>query len=180
MFPRYWNNDPEYKSESDYFWRYQVQKMFNRYLFWQFIGREGAPHEEFQDAGVSPKYSIFSLFQYEPQGIVRWLAVFTSLPFILGLFGLGYQYTRDRHGWLVVAAVFFMTGYAIMLYLNQDNPQPRERDYSYVGAFFAFALWIGLGAAAVIEWVGKKLQEGTVEALRRARRCVVAVSARAR
>ncbi|MBU1983922.1 DUF2723 domain-containing protein [bacterium] len=152
MFPRMWNNDPEYSSESDFFWRYQVNKMFNRYLLWQFVGREGAPHEEFQDAGVSPKYSLLSLFAFEPTGVLRWLATITCLPFLLGLAGFVYQYLKDKRGWLVILTLFLMTGYAIILYLNQDNPQPRERDYSYAGAFFAFALWIGIGAAAIIEW----------------------------
>ncbi|MFZ5432496.1 MAG: protein O-mannosyl-transferase family [Calditrichota bacterium] len=152
MFPRVWNNDPEYRSESDYFWRYQVNKMFNRYLLWQFVGREGAPHSEYQDAGVSPKYSLVSLFTHEPSGFWRWLGVITSVPFLLGLAGFVYQYMKDKKGWLVISLLFVMTGYAVIIYLNQDNPQPRERDYSYVGAFFAFALWIGIGAAAVIEW----------------------------
>ncbi|RPH94932.1 DUF2723 domain-containing protein [candidate division KSB1 bacterium] len=159
MFPRIWNNDPEYRSESDYFWRYQVNKMFNRYLFWQFIGRQDAPQREYQDAGVSPKYSIISLFKDEPTGGIRWLAIITCVPFILGLIGFGYQFTRDKKGWIFIAALFFMTGYAIILYLNQDNPQPRERDYSYCGAFFAFTLWIGLGAAAVMDWVAKYVKE---------------------
>jgi len=159
IMPRVWNNDPEYRSVSDFFWRYQVDKMFNRYLFWQFIGREGAPQHEFQDAGVSPKYSILSLFSDEPAGAMRFLAVITCIPFILGLLGFAYQFAKDFRGWLVVFAVFFATGYAVILYLNQDNPQPRERDYSYVGAFFAFALWIGLGAAAAIEWIGKKMKD---------------------
>lgn len=159
IFPRIWNNDPEYRSQGDYFWRYQVNKMFHRYLLWQFVGREGAPHDEYQDAGVSPKYSIFSLFQHEPQGALRWLAIITCIPLLLGFVGFIYQYMKDKKGWLVLLVVFFMTGYAIILYLNQDNPQPRERDYSYVGAFFAFALWIGIGASAVIEWAAKKFQK---------------------
>ncbi|MBI5059304.1 DUF2723 domain-containing protein [candidate division KSB1 bacterium] len=159
MFPRMWNKNPEYRSESDFFWRYQVNKMFNRYLFWQFIGREGAPQEEFQDAGVSPNYSILSAITQNPQGILRWLAILTCVPFTLGLIGIFHQFAKDKTGWLFVAALFFMTGYAVILYLNQDDPQPRERDYSYVGAFFAYALWIGIGAAAVIEWVAKRIQQ---------------------
>ncbi len=158
MFPRVWNNDPEYRSETDYFWRYQVNKMFNRYLFWQFIGREGAPNREFQDAGVQPNYSVVSFVNPDPQGVLRWLAVVLCLPFMLGLIGLVYHFTKDKTGWLFVATLFFLTGYAIILYLNQDDPQPRERDYSYVGAFFAFALWIGIGAAAVLEWVTEKVK----------------------
>ena len=158
MFPRVWNNSPEYKSETDFFWRYQVNKMFNRYLFWQFIGREGAPEREFQDAGVQPNYSLLSLISNDPQGLLRWLAVVLCFPFLLGLLGLVYQFTKDKTGWVFVATLFALTGYAVILYLNQDDPQPRERDYSYVGAFFAFALWIGIGAASVIEWVTEKIK----------------------
>jgi len=203
IFPRYWNNDPEYHNATDFFWRYQINKMFNRYLFWQFIGREGAPRNEYQDAGVSPKYSIISLLADEPTGLVRWLAVITCVPFLLGLTGflrqfgtdktsmyllaafiaacaLGavsqafllltpllmvviffYQAYKNNAGWTFIFALFFMTGYAIILYLNQDNPQPRERDYSYVGAFFAFCIWVGIGAAAVIEWVARKFKDAS-------------------
>jgi hypothetical protein len=159
VFPRVWNNDPEYKSTSDYFWRYQVNKMFNRYLFWNFIGRQGAPHDEYQDAGVSPKYTVVSLFANEPTGGLRWLGIITCVPFLLGLIGFVRQFTKDKKGWFIVATIFFMTGYAIILYLNQDDPQPRERDYSYVGAFFAFTIWVGFGAAAVIEWAAKNLKK---------------------
>lgn len=157
MFPRMWNNDPAYSSESDFFWSYQVNKMFNRYLLWQFVGREGAPDDEYQDAGVDPNYSIISHLVNRPNGALRWLAIITCLPLLLGFIGFFQQFASDKSGWLWVATLFFMTGYAIILYLNQDNPQPRERDYSYVGAFFAFALWIGLGAAAVTEWITKKM-----------------------
>jgi hypothetical protein len=158
MFPRVWNNDPEYRSETDFFWRYQVNKMFNRYLFWQFVGREGAPHEEFQDAGVQPNYSLLSFVDRDPQGLLRWLAVLLCFPLMLGLIGFVYQFARDKTGWLIVFSLFFLTGYAIIIYLNQDDPQPRERDYSYVGAFFAFALWIGIGSAAAIEWIIDKVK----------------------
>lgn len=158
MFPRVWKGNPAYSSEWDFFWDYQINKMFNRYLLWQFVGREGAPQQEFQDAGVDPKYSILSLLSSSPAGILRWLAILTCAPLLLGFWGFFHQYGRDRNGWLVVATIFFMTGYAIILYLNQDDPQPRERDYSYVGAFFAFALWIGFGAYAALEWVSKKLK----------------------
>jgi len=158
VFPRVWKGNPAYSSEWDFFWDYQVNKMFNRYLLWQFVGREGAPQQEFQDAAVAPNYSILSVLGGEPSGIVRWLAILTCLPLLLGFYGFFHQYSKDKPGWLVVAAIFFCTGYAIILYLNQDDPQPRERDYSYVGAFFAFALWIGFGAYAVLDWAAKKMQ----------------------
>lgn len=129
---RAWNNDPKYHSEWDFFWRYQIHKMYNRYLLWQFVGREGAPKSEFQDAGIQNSYIL-------------------GLPFLLGLLGLGYLFYRDKRMGLALLVLFLMTGYAIILYVNQDDPQPRERDYSYVGSFYVFAIWIGLGATAVLD-----------------------------
>lgn len=158
MFPRMWKGNPAYSSEADYFWDYQINKMFNRYLLWQFVGREGAPEREFQDAGVEPTYSLIGILAGESSGILRWLAILTCAPLLLGFAGFFHQYGKDKTGWLVVATIFFMTGYAVILYLNQDDPQPRERDYSYVGAFFAFAIWIGLGSMAVLDWVSQKLK----------------------
>ncbi|HEX7344529.1 MAG TPA: DUF2723 domain-containing protein, partial [bacterium] len=130
IFPRRWNNDPNYSSEGDFFWRYQVDYMYNRYFLWQFVGQEG----DFQGAGI--KFS-----QYY------------ALPLLLGLWGIAHHVGRDRRRAFVVFTLFFMTGYAVILYLNQDNPQPRERDYAYVGSFYAFAIWIGIGAQGLLEWV---------------------------
>ncbi len=132
IIDRAWNNDSKYSSEADFFWRYQINKMYNRYLLWQFVGREGAPEREFQDAGVQNSYIL-------------------ALPFLLGLLGIGYLFYRDKRMGLAILALFFMTGYAIILYVNQDDPQPRERDYSYVGSFYVFAIWIGIGATALFD-----------------------------
>lgn len=136
IFPRRWSNEPahqqeyaKYKSDGDFFWNYQIQHMFNRYLAWNFIGRAS----DVQDSGVD------------------W-SKFWGLPFLLGLLGLYHHFNRDPKRGVSILALFFVTGYAIVLYLNQTEPQPRERDYSYVGAFFAFAIWIGIGANAVLEY----------------------------
>jgi tetratricopeptide (TPR) repeat protein len=136
IFPRRWNNDPEYRSESDFFWRYQVDHMYNRYFLWQFVGQDG----DYQGARVD-------------------FTKFYALPFILGLFGLAHHVSRDRRRALVVLSLFFMTGYAIIMYLNQDNPQPRERDYAYTGSFYAFAVWIGIGAQGVLAYVSRWLKQ---------------------
>jgi len=86
---------------------------------------------------------------------------FYFLPLILGLIGLVYTIRKDYKSTLVIALLFFMTGLAIVLYLNQYSPQPRERDYAYAGSFYAYAIWIGLGVIALIHWlpgiVNKKL-----------------------
>ncbi len=75
------------------------------------------------------------------------------VPFLLGLMGMVWHFWRDPKRSFSVMMLFVMTGIAIVFYLNQDNPQPRERDYAYVGSFFAFALWIGLGVAALVEFI---------------------------
>jgi tetratricopeptide (TPR) repeat protein len=142
MFTRRWNNDPNYTSESDYFWRYQINYMYNRYFLWNFVGMEG----DFQGAGV--KFSEFY-----------------ALPLILGLWGVAHHALKDRRRALVVLALFFMTGLAIVIYVNQDNPQPRERDYSYVGSFYAFAIWIAIGAEGVLSWLSGLKQKANARGL---------------
>ena len=81
------------------------------------------------------------------------LILLIVLAFILGIIGMFYHAYRDEKMAFSVMSLFIMTGYAIILYLNQDDPQPRERDYSYVGSFFAFSIWIGVGTAAISEWI---------------------------
>jgi hypothetical protein len=113
-----------YKNSLDFFWNYQIKKMYIRYFNWQFIGRKGANVDPFQ----------FLL----------------PFPFLVGLYGLLVHFNKDKKKALSLAAFFLFTGLMIVLYLNQDDPQPRERDYSYVGSFFAFSVWIGIGASALI------------------------------
>jgi len=113
-----------YKNSLDFFWNYQIKKMYIRYFNWQFIGRKGANVDPFQ----------FLL----------------PFPFLVGLYGLLVHFNKDKKKALSVLVIFLFTGLMIVLYLNQDDPQPRERDYSYVGSFFAFSVWIGIGASALI------------------------------
>jgi hypothetical protein len=87
--------------------------------------------------------------------------VFYGLPLILGIIGLLWQAYRGRRGiqqFWVVFFLFFMTGIAIVLYLNQTPGQPRERDYAYVGSFYAYAIWIGMGVAGIIRFLNEKLK----------------------
>ncbi|MDP8238512.1 MAG: DUF2723 domain-containing protein [Candidatus Hatepunaea meridiana] len=92
---------------------------------------------------------------------------FYMLPFLLGMVGAVHHFFREKKGAFVVLTLFFMTGFAILLYLNQDDPQPRERDYAYVGSYFAFAIWIGIGTFALIEmiteWVGRRSSDKRVQ-----------------
>ncbi len=120
-------------------WEYQIKKMYVRYFAWQFIGTGNTIGK---DGYITETLSLRGLM---------------GLPFLIGLIGMYYHFRHDWKRGLSVLALFVMTGIAITIYLNQENPQPRERDYAYVGSFFAFAIWIGLGASALLEFVSKNI-----------------------
>ena len=134
--------------------------MYFRYFFWNFIGKQNdvQGHGDFMDgnwlSGVNfidaerlGSRDTLTQAMTENRGWNR----FFYLPLILGLIGLAFQAFRDPKGASVVGLLFLMTGLAIVVYLNQTPLQPRERDYAYVGSFYAFAMWIGLGVMALFE-----------------------------
>ncbi|GBD95131.1 hypothetical protein BMS3Abin05_02752 [bacterium BMS3Abin05] len=123
------------------FWQYQINKMFVRYFSWQFIGTGTTIGK---DGYISEIISLRGLY---------------GLPFLVGIIGAVHHFTKDWKRGLAVLFLFFMMGLAIVFYVNQENPQPRERDYSYVGSFFAFAIWIGIGAVAVMDAVSEFLKK---------------------
>ena len=135
------------KKQWEFFWDYQIRKMYNRYFLWQFAGRGASSDPGVISMGANNREDGIDLTQF---GL--------PLAFILGIIGMLYHGYRDEKMAFSVMALFIMTGYAIILYLNQDNPQPRERDYSYVGSFFAFSIWIGIGTAAISEWISNNLK----------------------
>ncbi|MBX2981335.1 MAG: DUF2723 domain-containing protein [Flavobacteriales bacterium] len=143
-----------------FFLNYQVNWMYWRYFLWNFAGRQN----DIQGHGGITEgnwYTGIKLIDSERLGDQEHLPPSMTenkgmnklylLPFILGLIGLIYQLTRDIRNWSVVMLLFFFTGLAIVLYLNQYPFQPRERDYAYVGSFYAFAFWIGLGVYAFFD-----------------------------
>ncbi|MEY3121023.1 MAG: hypothetical protein RL548_1380, partial [Bacteroidota bacterium] len=81
------------------------------------------------------------------------------LPFLLGILGFIFQYQKNKKDFIVTGLLFFFTGIAIVIYLNQQSLQPRERDYAYVGSFYAFAIWIGLGVLQIAIWLEKFLNK---------------------
>lgn len=85
------------------------------------------------------------------------------LPFVLGIVGCVFQFLRNRQDWIVTFLLFFMTGIAVVLYLNQPGNQPRERDYAYVGSFYAFAIWIGLAVVAFVKLAREKADKLTFQ-----------------
>ncbi|ALD20179.1 DUF2723 domain-containing protein [Hymenobacter sp. DG25A] len=127
-----------------FMFRYQFGHMFWRYFLWNFVGRES----DIQQAGVIwPVDSKNGL----PERIAESKAYnnFLALPLILGLVGLFFQVRKDSRNALIVGLLFLFTGLAITFYLNQPPIEPRERDYTFTGAFFAFSIWIGLGVLAL-------------------------------
>jgi transmembrane protein TMEM260 (protein O-mannosyltransferase) len=128
-----------YSSDLDFFWNYQMNHMFNRYLGWNYIGRSSTA----QDSKVN-------------------LAQLWAIPFLLGLFGIYYQFRRDWKMGSVLMAMFIFLGYLTVFYQNQQQPQPRERDYFYVGAFFVYSIWIALGTRGLLDLVVDKLKNSSL------------------
>ncbi|MEO6836872.1 MAG: DUF2723 domain-containing protein, partial [Ginsengibacter sp.] len=146
---------------------YQFNWMYWRYFMWNFSGRQndlqgtGNPRDGNWISGIAPLDNWRLGDQSKMPDSLKNNKAHTTLfmlPFILGLLGLAYQWKNDRKNAVVMFMLYFFTGIAIILYLNQAGPQPRERDYSYVGSFYAFSIWIGLGVLYVYELLKKKLK----------------------
>ena len=146
---------------------YQFNWMYWRYFMWNFSGRQndlqgtGNPRDGNWISGIAPLDNWRLGDQSKMPDSLKENKAHTTLfmlPFILGLLGLAFQWKKDRKNAVVVFILYFFTGIAIILYLNQAGPQPRERDYSYVGSFYAFSIWIGLGVLYVYDLLKKKLK----------------------
>ncbi len=126
--------------------KHQIGHMYFRYFMWNFSGRAG----DDQDASY---LTILDAFDNPPDFIKNNKARnnYFMIPLILGLLGLFFHLNRDKKSFAVVALLFFLTGLALILYLNSPPVEPRERDYIYVGSFYAFAIWIGFGVMAIYE-----------------------------
>lgn len=144
-----------------FFKDYQLGWMYFRYFLWNFAGRQNdfQGHGDFIDgnwlSGIQAidEQRLGNLDQItEVARTDKGYNRFYYLPLLLGLLGLVFQGIRDPKQFLVVMSLFVLTGVAIVVYLNQYPFQPRERDYAYVGSFYAFAIWIGLGVFALFEF----------------------------
>ena len=157
-----------------FFLSYQCNFMYWRYFMWNFAGRQndiqGTNGPEYGNwiTGISFIDNWMLGDQSKlPQELKENKAhnVFYCLPLLLGLIGLFWQAWRGQRGirqFWVVFFLFFMTGLAIVLYLNQTPQQPRERDYAYAGSFYAYAIWCGLGVLALYDMLKKKLKTNDV------------------
>lgn len=127
-----------------FFFNYQIGHMYLRYFGWNFIGRES----DIQGAGIlSPFNAMEKVPDYIKENKAR--NNFYLLPLILGIFGMVFQFMRRSKDAGIVLLLFFFSGLAIIIYLNQPPIEPRERDYTYTGSFYAFSIWIGLGCMAL-------------------------------
>lgn len=131
-----------------FFFDYQVGHMYFRYLFWNYVGRSDDDQHSGWESGLE-----FGRFKNMPDDIKHAPTRnhYYALPLLLGLFGLIWHFMHDKKRAWVVTTLWFMTGLAIVLYLNQVAQEPRERDYAFVGSFHTFAIWVGLGVCGLVQ-----------------------------
>ncbi|MBN2743121.1 MAG: DUF2723 domain-containing protein [Marinilabiliaceae bacterium] len=158
-------NIPTFGENILFFLKYQVYHMYFRYFMWNFSGRQNdiQGNGEVNKGNWITGFPAIDSWMYGDESLLpdeytqnKARNKYFMLPLILGLVGLFFQLGRGReglHGFWIVMLLFFLTGLAIVLYLNQTPLQPRERDYAYAGSFYAFSIWIGLGIPALVESV---------------------------
>jgi tetratricopeptide (TPR) repeat protein len=191
IFPRMWNNqenryiedyknwagitkDPENKriptfgENLRYFFRYQLNHMYFRYLFWNFVGRQNDNQGVYGDILNGNWLSGINFLDKNrlgPQDDIpgsmanKARNTFYFLPLLFGIAGLYYHFKKNSKDGTVVLLLFLMTGIAITIYLNQHSPQPRERDYAYAASFYAFTIWIGLSVLWVYELLSSRMSQ---------------------
>ena len=159
---------PTFSENMDFFFTYQIGWMYFRYFMWNFAGRQNdiQGHGNALDGNWISGVNFIDEARLGPQDNLPETITankarnrFYFLPLILGILGLVFQFSRSKKDTLVVFLLFFFTGIAIVIYLNQYPLQPRERDYAYVGSFYAFAIWIGLGVLFLYDMFKNKLKE---------------------
>lgn len=155
------DEQPTMKHNIQFLLSHQLGHMYWRYFGWNFIGRQS----DIKDAGVLFISSDKDLPDYLAKNKAR--NRFFAIPLILGILGITFNMRRNKQTFGVIALLFVLTGVALIIYLNSPPVEPRERDYIYVGSFYAFAIWIGFGVLGLIESVEglfnkntAKLQEG--------------------
>ncbi len=162
---------PKMRDNLRYFFDYQLSYMYFRYFFWNFVGRQNdlqgqVPGDKtcgnwesgirfldearLGDQSIAPDYIAHSKAKNH----------YYFLPLLLGIIGLFFQLKHDSRNAWITFLLFFLTGIAIILYLNQTPYQPRERDYAYAGSFYVFAIWIGLAVMAIKDWFDSLLGKG--------------------
>jgi hypothetical protein len=164
---------PTFIENLRYFLRYQTGFMYLRYFMWNFAGRQN----DIQGDGNPIHGNWISGIKFIDEARLGDLDnipddlkdnpgrnTYFLLPLLIGIAGLLWHYKKSRNDFWLVFAFFIMTGFAIILYLNQYPDQPRERDYAYAGSFYAFSIWIGMGFMYVYEFL-RKYMKGVLSAI---------------
>ena len=155
---------PTFFQNLAFFFDYQMNWMYWRYFMWNFAGRQNdihspSPGEMFTGNWESGIRALDEFRLGDQSGAPGYLKDnkgknhYYMLPLLLGILGIFFQFRKDGRGCWLTFLMFFMTGIAIVIYLNQPPLQVRERDYAYAGSFYSFSIWIGLGVAALYSWL---------------------------
>ena len=178
---------PTFLQNLIFFFDYQMNWMYWRYFMWNFAGRQNdihspSPGDTFignWESGIDFIDEFRLGDQSDAPGYLKnnpGKNHYYMLPLLLGLIGLFFQFDRDKRGTWLTFLMFFMTGIAIVIYLNQPPFQVRERDYAYAGSFYSFSIWIGLAVAALYTWISGKCRKAD-ESCAASTKCDVAISA---
>ncbi|MDB5111566.1 MAG: hypothetical protein JWR67_2680 [Mucilaginibacter sp.] len=157
------NDSPTFSDNLNWMFSWQMYQMYWRYFMWNFAGRYNDDDMEGQTNlhGIGGNWTtgLFDSARHLPKAIINGTTYtpLYALPLAIGLLGMIFHFKNRKRDALIIVLLFFFTGLAIVLYVNQTSIQPRERDYSYVGSFYAFAIWIGLGVIALAHLVQKRL-----------------------
>ncbi len=161
---------PTFGQNLKYFFNYQIGHMYLRYFMWNFAGRQNdiQGHGEINKGNWLSGVPFIDNARLGPQdNITKEMAnnkgrnTYFFLPLILGFIGLLFHFQTNNKDAFVTLLLFLFTGLAIVVYLNQAPFQPRERDYAYVGSFYAFAIWIGIGVLAIFDFLKNKMPRVT-------------------
>ena len=169
---------PTFGENLEFFFKYQLNYMYWRYFMWNFSGRQNdiQGHGDIINGNWISGINAIDRFMVGDQSNLpeayasnKGRNVYYMLPLLLGILGIAFQVQRKekcKQTFWITMTLFFMTGIAIVLYLNQGPAEPRERDYAYAGSFYAFCIWIGFGVAGIAELLkGTKLNSTVCAAL---------------
>ncbi len=181
-----WERSPTMMENISFFMGYQINWMYLRYFNWNFIGKQndiqGIYTSNVRDGNWQTGIGFIDKMRLGNQDNLpdslkhnKSNNKLFALPFILGILGLVYQVKKDKRDALITGLLFFFTGFAICLYLNQAGNQPRERDYAYVGSFYAFAIWIGIGVLYVKDLLSAAIKNTRTAGMVAAAGCLLLV-----
>jgi hypothetical protein len=184
LFPRMWSNrdehvevyrsyvtgtNPAFVDNIRFFLDYQMRFMYWRYFMWNFVGKQNDMQAAIYDPTKGNWISGIKFIDEARLGNMDNMPAYLAdnkgmnkyyfLPLLLGIFGLLFQLSRDKKGFTIVTLLFFFTGIAVIVYLNQTPNEPRERDYAYAASFYAFAIWTGFGVAFLCNLLSHALKK---------------------